>query len=275
MGSSAAGDAPTPLLDLFGVSLATSQPGACDAAASSAGSEEGEQEVSGPQPQQQLGSLVVAAELWPMQGLQKGTALPSLVLRDALARPAAGARLLVYCVAGPAVGCSSSGEGSAGAGECACVYLRMWQQADAAGVQLPALLPSSDQEAAGRSSQEGREEADSPAAVTSPAMRSRRSTPAVLSPAMQGGAAQPVGLARTGSRGSSRRESGGASPAVSRSAGGIVVTDSLPALPATPSASTGSVQMDSDTRPGNASRVQSRAKAEALLAALGSKGAAV
>lgn len=215
-----------------------------------------------------LGSRMVAAELWPAQGLAKGTAVPSAVLRDALARPEAGAHLLVYASA--ASGGSSSSYSSGSRLECSEVYVRLCRrqgQGRGGAEAAPALLPA-DEERGSSSAAEpaATPEPASPAAVQSPAMRGRSGTPIALSPAMRGGAAPPVALGPAG-------RGGGASPSVTRgrSSAGTPQSSGKSATqgrPVTPSASSSS----SGRAVAAAARVQDRAKAEALLATLLSEG---
>ena len=275
-----------PLADLFGVANTQSEV------------EEGE--VCGPQVQaeqqpQQLGSLVVAAELWPVQSLQKGTALPSFALRDALARPGAGSPLLVYVAALDATfGATNGGSltSSYSTQDCSHVYLRMWRQQG-----LSALLPADEQAAPGSGAQTDQgqpaasQQAASPGAEQSPAMRTRHgahtarspamrgssTAPAVaFSPAMRGSSTPPVSTSmRTDSAGGSRQQSGCASPSLSRGIAGASTPQSSgktsSALPATPHASINSVIISRAAAA--ASRLQSRAKAEALVSALSLEGA--
>jgi hypothetical protein len=270
--------APTPLAKLFASKYQV-------APAAGEGSEE--EQTLQQQQQQRPGSLVAAAELWPAQGLPKGAAVPSPTLRHALAQPEPGASLLVYTI-GERVPCSNSNS------SVHQVYLRMCQRRSAAGDGAAAvlLLPPPGE---GDAVPDGGLKADlGQAAVTqrlaaiggggplSPAMRSRGGgTPAALSPAMRGGGGTPPtlltpaafrgsGIGRqspaTGVGGSgSRGRSGSATP---RSSGRAPI-----AAPSTPSSARGAGGGGAGSADRN--REQGRAKAEALLATLLTKGARV
>ena len=292
VGVAGSGDSPAPLAELF--AAAYQLPSL--AAAGRAGPQR--------QEQQQPGTFLVPAQVWPLQGLPKGTVVLSPVLRDALARPEAGARLLVYAAAA-----AQPGEGSGGGGgiegssshadqRCAAVYVRLCRRQGPAGDPVPILLPPHASEAAPVAGSSGgpaleapadragsREAPVSPAAGLSPAMRGKAGSPAALSPAMRGaaappvalspamraGAAPPVALGPVGRAGSSSSSSRGSPAATARGrATSAASPSSSVARPPTPSASatsSGSARAVAAT-----ARVEDRAKAEALLGALLAEG---
>ena len=231
---------------------------------------------------QQLGSLVAAAELWPAQGLPKGAAVPSPTLRDALARPEPGASLLVYAAC-EQVPCSDNSN------SVHRVYLRMCQRRSAVGDVAAAalLLPPGEGDAVpdggleaepGQAAVIQRPAAPGGGAPLSPAMRARGGTPAALSPAMRGrGGIPPMILTPAAFRGSgsSRQSPASVGGGGSRGRSGSVTPQSSgrgpAAAPSTPSSASGA----SGGRAASAdrSREQARAKAEALLATLLTKGA--
>lgn len=230
----------------------------------------------------QPGSLLVAAELWPAQALGKGMAALSPVVRDALARPSAGARLLVYDAASVGQGGqTAAGEGQQG--QCTRVFVRMCQMEQAAGgtgtagpaAAAPALLPPDDAPATAdcgragpqQSPPSGRQrQASTPqgrGAVQSPAMRGGGAPPVALSPAMRGGGPLPVALI---SPGGARSRPGSATLQDGKAAG------ALPAAP--PACGTGSSSsstVGSEKSPMRG-RTTDKAKAQALLASLLGEG---
>lgn len=283
------GNSPTPLAELFVAAYKLPVLGAAGMTAQRS-----------QERQQQAGAYLVPAQVWPLQGLPKGTAALSPVLRDALARPEAGARLLVHAAAAtarPGEGRGSNGgtEGSSSHAEqrCAAVYVRLCRRQGPAGDPVPVLLPPHSEAAPG-SSKDGpategptdtagsRAAPASPGAQLSPAMRGKAGSPAALSPALRGaaappvalspamraGAAPPVALGPAGRAGSSSV----GSPAVSARgrAASAASPSSSAARPPTPSAS--SASSGSTRAVAAAARVEDRAKAEALLGTLLAEG---
>lgn len=222
------------------------------------------------------GATLVAAQLWPAQGLAKGSAALSPALRDALARPASGARLLVYPSSSLPGSSSSCDDGSSSSGlHCTEVYVRLCRSRAPAGVSstaaaTAALLLPDEADSGGGGSAEGSAPA-SPAAVQSPVMRGRSgASPAALSPAMRGGNAPPVAL-------SPAMRAGGASPNVKQRGRAATPQSSgkgaAAGRPATPSvSSTSSGGRAAAVAAAAAARVRDRAKAEAVLATLLAEG---
>lgn len=223
-----------------------------------------------------VGSCVVAAELWPAQGLAKGTAAPSQVLQNALARPDTGSRLLVF--AAPAAetpaasslaahGSSSSGSSSSSS-ICAEVYLRMCSRPAAGGTAAPVLLPLHEEAASSGGGTEQRPATPVPE-VQSPATRGRAGAPAALSPAMRGGAAPPVAL-------SPAMRGGVDTPSMPRGrASSTTAQSSGKGAAGQPGQRPGASSSGGGSRAAAAAaREQDRAKAEALLGSLLDQGEA-
>ena len=148
----------------------------------------------GPVHPQQLGDLLVPVTLWPAQGVQKGSALPSRALSDALARPAFGAHLLVHAT--PAT------PGHAGTtARCQHVYLRLCRGAASGALAkegrqpLDGGLAAEEQQLAAAGSQHV------PATLQSTATHGRSGAPSASSPAMRGNAAPVVALSPATSSG--------------------------------------------------------------------------
>lgn len=248
---------------------------------------------------QQFGACLVAAQVWPAQGLQKGTAALSPALRDALARPEARTRLLVYAAEqDSSISSISSSRGreadSSGSAEVAqrctaAVYVRLCRRQGLGGSPGPALLPPvTSDEAASSSSAEAADQTAtrmapaSPAGVLSPAMRGKAGSPVALSPAMRGGATPPIAL--------SPAMRGGAAPPVALGPAGRAGSSSSTASPAMPSRGrpgSATLSSGSKSRPPThlasstssasrgiaaAARADDRAKAEALLGKLLEEG---
>lgn len=286
MASGNGSDNLAPLVDLF--AAADRLPGLQTSAAAGADADS----------QPPAGACLVAAQVWPAQGLQKGTVALSPVLRDALARPEAGVRLLLYPAQlqdGSSSGEAVSSSRAEVAQRCAAVYVRLCRRPGVGGAPVPALLPLAASEAAATSSSSagaaGQETAAnratpaSPAGVLSPAMRGKAGSPVALSPAMRGGAAPPVAL--------SPAMRGGAAPPVALGPAGRGSSSSSTASPAVPSRGrTGSATpaSGSKSRPPTpsvsstasassvtrgvaaAARADDRAKAEAVLGKLLEEG---
>ncbi|KAL4451363.1 hypothetical protein ABPG77_009435 [Micractinium sp. CCAP 211/92] len=227
----------------------------------------------------QPGSALVAADLWPAQGLGRGMAALSPVLRDALARPDPGACLLVYQGGGAdRSAVTPAQEHQQQAQQCAHVYVRMCQQlgqgpapAGEAGPAAPAaaLLPQDDPPgpdagAAGaqQSPVPGKgHQGSTPVGrgpVQSPAMRGGSAPPVALSPAMRSRGGPPVAL----SPGATRGRPGRATPQGGKAAGAPPVT------PPAGSSSSRSSSMAGGSKQQERGLTSDKAKAQALLASL-------